>query len=57
MVLKYFLNAFTTKDFTNGIEPINALRIHKPMLGVRKPYGNDMDESNPCGHQVTHFVD
>ncbi len=56
MVLKSSLNVSTTKDFTNCIEPTNALRINKLMLGVRKPYGSDMDESNPCGDQVTHFV-
>ncbi len=55
-MLRSSLNASTTKDFTNGREPTNALRIHKPMLSVRKPSRNDMDESNPCGDQVTHFV-
>jgi hypothetical protein len=27
------------------------------MLGVRKPSGSDMDKSNPCGDQTTHFID
>jgi len=35
MVLRSFKSAFATKDFINGIKPINAPRIHKPMLGVK----------------------
>jgi hypothetical protein len=37
------------KDSSNGIEPIGAPIIQKPMLGVRKLGGSDMDEYNPCG--------
>jgi hypothetical protein len=39
-----------------GIEPTSAFRIRKPMLGVRKHGGNDMDKFNLCGNQVTHFI-
>jgi hypothetical protein len=39
-----------------GIEPTNAFRIRKPMLGVRKHGRNDMDKFNPCGNQVTQFI-
>jgi hypothetical protein len=39
-----------------GIEPTSAFRIQKPMLGVRKHGRNDMDGFNPCGNQVTHFI-
>ncbi len=44
------------KDSSNGIEPIGAPIIQKPMLGVRKFGGSDMDEFNPCGNQPTHFT-
>jgi hypothetical protein len=46
-MLKSFLNIFATKDLTNGIKPIDALRIQKHVLGVRKSKKSDMDESNP----------
>lgn len=39
-----------TKDSSNGIEPISAPIIQKPMLGVQKFGGSDMDEFNPCGN-------
>jgi hypothetical protein len=45
-----------TKNFTNGIKPITALRIYKFMLGVRKFARSDMDGSTPYGNQATHFI-
>jgi len=39
-----------------NIEPTSAFRIWKTMLGVTKHGGNDMDRFNPCGNQVTHFI-
>jgi len=56
MLLKSFWNAFTTKDSMNGIEPNSALKIHKFVSSSRKPRGGDMDKSNPCGDQATHFI-
>ncbi len=56
MVLKSFLNAFATKDFTNGIKYIGASRIWKPMLGAKKPTKNDMDKFNPYEVQAIHFT-
>jgi hypothetical protein len=46
-----------TKDSTNGIKHINALEMHKPLSGVRKHGGSDMDKHTPCGNQATHFID
>lgn len=51
-----FWNASTTKEFTNGIKPIGALKISKHVLGVRKHGGSDLDRSTLYGDQVTHFV-
>jgi hypothetical protein len=45
------------KDSTNGKKPIRAPKIRKLDLGVRKPGGSDIDWSNPCRNQATHFVD
>lgn len=50
-------NAYVTKDSTNGIKHINALEMHKPLSGVRKHGGSDMDKHTPCGNQATHFID
>jgi hypothetical protein len=50
-------SAFVTKDSTNSIKPINALKTHKPMSGVKKPRRSDMNKCNPCGNQATHFID
>ncbi len=30
-----------TKDYTNGIKPIHALKVWKHVLGVRKPRSYD----------------
>ncbi len=32
------------------------LKVRKPKLGVRKLGGSDLEWSNPCGNQTTHFV-
>jgi hypothetical protein len=37
IMLKSSWSAYVTKDSTNGIKPINSLKTHRPMLGVRKP--------------------
>ncbi len=56
MVMGSCWNASMTKNSTNGIEPINAPKIWKLMLCVKKLGGSDMDKFNPCGNQVTHFI-
>jgi hypothetical protein len=57
MVLRSFWNAYSTKDFTNGIKCTSAPKIYEiHMLGVRKPRGSEMDRSNCYGNQATHFV-
>lgn len=56
MVLKSSWNASTTKDSTNGIKSINAFITWKLVLSVNVFGKNDMDGSNPCGDQTTHFV-
>jgi hypothetical protein len=37
IMLKSSWRAYVTKDSTNGIKPINALKTHRPMSNVRKP--------------------
>jgi hypothetical protein len=44
------------KDSTNGKKPIRTPWIQKLDLGVRKPGGSDIDWSNFCRDQATHFV-
>jgi hypothetical protein len=41
----------------NDLDPNNAPKIRKPESKVRKPRGNDIKWSNPCGDQATHFND
>jgi hypothetical protein len=41
----------------NGIKSNNALKIHKFVSSGRKPKGSDMEKSNPCRDQATHFID
>jgi hypothetical protein len=38
-----------TKHSTNGIEPNSGFKIHKFVLGARKPRGSDMDRFDPYG--------
>jgi hypothetical protein len=57
MVMGSLRNAFMTKNSTNGIEPISAPKIRKLVLCVKKLGGSDMHKFNPCGDQVTHFID
>lgn len=45
-----------TKNSTNGIEFISAPKIRKLVLCVKKLGGSDMDKFNPCGDQITHFM-
>jgi len=56
MVMGSSWNVSMTKNSTNGIEPISALKIQKLVLCVKKLGGSDMDRFNPCGDQVTHFI-
>jgi hypothetical protein len=56
MVMGSSRNASMTKNSTNGIEPISAPKIRKLVLCVKKLGGSDMDKFNPCGDQVTHFM-
>jgi hypothetical protein len=40
----------------NDLDLTNVPKIQKPMLRIRKPKGSDIEWSNPCGDQATHFV-
>jgi hypothetical protein len=45
----------------NDLDPINAFKIQKQELKIRKPRvkkirGSDIMWSNLCGNQVTHFI-
>jgi hypothetical protein len=40
----------------NDLNLIVVPKIQKPMLRIRKPRGSDIEWSNPCGDQATHFV-
>jgi hypothetical protein len=39
-----------TKESTNGIKPIDATKIEKPMSNVQKFRTNDMDKFDPYGN-------
>jgi hypothetical protein len=38
------------------VAPINAPKIQKLELKIRKPQGSDIKWSNPLGDQATHFA-
>lgn len=57
IMLRPSWNTYVTKDSTNGIKPINALEMHKPLSSVRNHGRSDMDKHTPCGNQATHFID
>jgi hypothetical protein len=40
----------------NDLDPIDVPKIKKPYLEVKKLGKSDIEWSNPCGDQVTHFV-
>jgi hypothetical protein len=38
------------------VDPTNATKIQKPKSRIRKLGGTDIEWSNPCGNQATHYI-